>query len=194
MHYYHVKNRSHSWAWWRTPLVPALGRQRQTDFWVWGQPGLQPGLFTKSSKVNIADMGRLSATSLLFCGGNVSSEEEKNQQPEAREEYQLVHSSPAANAFLRWFCEWEQGLAREPTHHSPTLNFRFRPCSLQVAGTQIAATRKAPQGSFWTFTSSLNPHCKSMGQFLTGRVCEVKWLNSKFFSFLLCSRKIYFYF
>ena len=29
-----------SWACWRTPLIPALGRQRQ-DFWVWGQPGLQ---------------------------------------------------------------------------------------------------------------------------------------------------------
>jgi hypothetical protein len=23
------------------PLIPALGRQRQADFWVWGQPGLQ---------------------------------------------------------------------------------------------------------------------------------------------------------
>jgi hypothetical protein len=23
------------------PLIPALGRQRQEDFWVWGQPGLQ---------------------------------------------------------------------------------------------------------------------------------------------------------
>jgi hypothetical protein len=29
------------WAWWCTPLVPALGRQRQVDFWVRGQPGLQ---------------------------------------------------------------------------------------------------------------------------------------------------------
>jgi len=27
--------------WWRTPLIPALGRQRKADFWVWGQPGLQ---------------------------------------------------------------------------------------------------------------------------------------------------------
>jgi len=28
--------------WWRrlTPLIPALGRQRQVDFWVQGQPGL----------------------------------------------------------------------------------------------------------------------------------------------------------
>jgi hypothetical protein len=26
--------------WWRTPLVPALRRQRQADFWVRGQPGL----------------------------------------------------------------------------------------------------------------------------------------------------------
>jgi hypothetical protein len=30
-----------SWAWWCTPLVPALGRQRQANFWVQGQPGLQ---------------------------------------------------------------------------------------------------------------------------------------------------------
>jgi hypothetical protein len=27
--------------WWCTPLIPALGRQRQVDFWVRGQPGLQ---------------------------------------------------------------------------------------------------------------------------------------------------------
>jgi hypothetical protein len=23
------------------PLIPALGRQRQADYWVWGQPSLQ---------------------------------------------------------------------------------------------------------------------------------------------------------
>jgi hypothetical protein len=28
-------------AWWHTPVIPALGRQRQVDFWVRGQPGLQ---------------------------------------------------------------------------------------------------------------------------------------------------------
>jgi hypothetical protein len=28
-------------VWWRTPLIPALGRQRQVNFWVRGQPGLQ---------------------------------------------------------------------------------------------------------------------------------------------------------
>jgi hypothetical protein len=27
--------------WWRTPLIPARGRQRQADFWVRGQPDLQ---------------------------------------------------------------------------------------------------------------------------------------------------------
>jgi hypothetical protein len=27
--------------WWCMPLIPALGRQRQIDFWVWGKPGLQ---------------------------------------------------------------------------------------------------------------------------------------------------------
>jgi hypothetical protein len=30
-----------SWVWWRMPLIPALGRQKQADFWVPGQPGLQ---------------------------------------------------------------------------------------------------------------------------------------------------------
>jgi hypothetical protein len=28
-------------AWWRKPLIPALGRQRQADFWVRSQPSLQ---------------------------------------------------------------------------------------------------------------------------------------------------------
>jgi hypothetical protein len=37
----HIKKYKIAGWWWRTPLVPALGRQRQADFWVWGQPGLQ---------------------------------------------------------------------------------------------------------------------------------------------------------
>jgi hypothetical protein len=36
-----VNKRTLSRAWWRTSLFPALGRQRQADFWVQGQPGLQ---------------------------------------------------------------------------------------------------------------------------------------------------------
>jgi hypothetical protein len=35
------KKKKKSWAWCRTPLIPALGRQRQVDFWVWDQRGLQ---------------------------------------------------------------------------------------------------------------------------------------------------------
>jgi hypothetical protein len=30
--------------WWRIPLIPALGRQKQVNFWVWSQPGLQSEL------------------------------------------------------------------------------------------------------------------------------------------------------
>jgi hypothetical protein len=36
----HYRNVYFCWAWWRTPLIPPLGRQRQADFWVRGQPGL----------------------------------------------------------------------------------------------------------------------------------------------------------
>jgi hypothetical protein len=30
-----------SWTWWHTPLILALGRQKQANFCVRGQPGLQ---------------------------------------------------------------------------------------------------------------------------------------------------------
>ena len=36
-----IKNMNTSRVWWRMPLIPALGRQRQAYFWVRGQPGLQ---------------------------------------------------------------------------------------------------------------------------------------------------------
>jgi hypothetical protein len=36
-----LKEIQESRVWWRMPLIPALGRQRQADFWDWGQPGLQ---------------------------------------------------------------------------------------------------------------------------------------------------------
>jgi hypothetical protein len=36
-----LKNINISQAWWRMPLIPALGRQRQVDFSVRGQPALQ---------------------------------------------------------------------------------------------------------------------------------------------------------
>jgi hypothetical protein len=40
----HLKDATLCRAWWRTPLIPTLGRQRQADFWVRGQPGLQSEL------------------------------------------------------------------------------------------------------------------------------------------------------
>ena len=39
-------------AWWRTPLIPALGRQRQVDFWVPDQPGLQSDQTARATQRN----------------------------------------------------------------------------------------------------------------------------------------------
>jgi hypothetical protein len=66
-----------SQAWWRTPLISALGRQRQTFFWVQGQPGLQSEFqdsqsYTekpcvkkpkekKKKKIQVAGLGALSS-------------------------------------------------------------------------------------------------------------------------------------
>jgi hypothetical protein len=43
-------------AWWRTPLIPALGRQRQADFCVRGQPGLRSE-FQDSQKSQVFYIG-----------------------------------------------------------------------------------------------------------------------------------------
>jgi hypothetical protein len=49
-------------AWWRMPLIPAFGRQRQADFWVQpgfslvynvpGQPGLHRETLSQKTKSN----------------------------------------------------------------------------------------------------------------------------------------------
>ena len=36
-----LKHDTQAGQWWHTPSIPALGRQRQADFWVQIQPGLQ---------------------------------------------------------------------------------------------------------------------------------------------------------
>jgi hypothetical protein len=37
----HNNKKTQGREWWRKPLIPALRRQRQANFWVRGQPGLQ---------------------------------------------------------------------------------------------------------------------------------------------------------
>jgi hypothetical protein len=38
---YHKSDFVVAGRWWHTPLIPTLRRQRQADYWVRGQPGLQ---------------------------------------------------------------------------------------------------------------------------------------------------------
>ena len=53
--------------WWHTPLVPALGRQRQVNLWVRGQPGLQ-SRFQDSQDYTEKPCLEKSKNSFLVCG------------------------------------------------------------------------------------------------------------------------------
>ena len=39
--HFSLKKNYFAGQWWDMPLIPAFGRQRQADFWIWDQPGLQ---------------------------------------------------------------------------------------------------------------------------------------------------------
>jgi hypothetical protein len=39
-----IRKQAEAGQWWHMPLIPALGRQRQADFCIWVQPGLQSEL------------------------------------------------------------------------------------------------------------------------------------------------------
>jgi hypothetical protein len=64
--------------WWHMPLIPALGRQRQADFWVLGRPGLQ---------VN-------SRTVRASQGNPVSKKKNKKQKTETKKQTQKTKRTP----------------------------------------------------------------------------------------------------
>jgi hypothetical protein len=60
------------------PLIPALGRQRQADFWVQGQPGLQSEFqdsqgYTEKSCLEKPKKKKKSINQILTCLGQPSS-------------------------------------------------------------------------------------------------------------------------
>jgi hypothetical protein len=60
------KTASKAGQWWRTPLIPALRRQRQADFWVRGQPGLYREILSRKTKKNKTKQKKQTTASKLF--------------------------------------------------------------------------------------------------------------------------------
>jgi hypothetical protein len=99
-------------AWWCTPLIPALGRQRQADFWVRGQPGLQsefqdsPGYTKKSCLRKKKKNERLLVFSLGFLWG-WSMQERHRPQTQQSFLYTVpsgLHPQPEAELNLGPLC------------------------------------------------------------------------------------------
>jgi hypothetical protein len=129
-------------SWGRTPLIPALWRQRQADFWVRGQPGLQsefqdsqgytekPCLEEKKKECRQATdnkRGGFSQTdnksSLLKTGLTQNTVYEKGKLVPARTLTLMFQCPPYGRCFER-YTKWN--IYIEPTKKTLIYNFSFQ--------------------------------------------------------------------
>jgi hypothetical protein len=128
-----------NWIWWCTPLIPALGRQRQADFWVRGQPGLQsefqnsqgytekPCLFKKKKKKNPNKQKNPAYKSYTthYCGLKTSR-------------FQVLWHIPAKTTshfkYSRWFPIGEFGDSSSKETNTSDVSPLLASCFLMLAG------------------------------------------------------------
>jgi hypothetical protein len=71
----YLEKQNKAWQWWCMPLIPALGRQRQADFFVRGQPDLQswvpgqPGLHRETLSQKNQNNKRIYMWNVVYFGG-----------------------------------------------------------------------------------------------------------------------------
>jgi hypothetical protein len=93
------KKGSESRAWWRTTLISALRRQRQADFWVQGQPGLQSEF---QDSQDYAEKPCLKKTK--------QNKTEQNTQRRDQRSFEGVSGQPLNTSALYWIKHKETGV------------------------------------------------------------------------------------
>jgi hypothetical protein len=62
------------------PLIPGLVRQRQADFWVWGQPGLQSEFWDSQGYIEKPCLGKTNKKNKKQKTKNKKQTKNKNQK------------------------------------------------------------------------------------------------------------------
>ena len=159
--------------WWSTPLIPALGRQRQADFWVQGHPGLQREFQDSQGYTEKPCLGK----KIFFCPGSCGVSQGVTQ-------YTLLPT----HLYLRMFIALSHWSVSKPLA-SATVSIpdpRGKPCCFPVSYRSSTPDRKLQDWPFhvpgdhnWNRCCGEEPTQSpgsGPGRELSESACQLAWI------------------